>query len=168
VCRRFIDDLNATFERLPPVRFRPPRRAQRFVRAAFRSVPFRLGAAHTHILADASAHIHPRLNQDPLVGTLTLRLENDDEWKEAVRGVVEAHVGTTFADGVSCVTFEEAFWTEVLPPPPDAAPEGPDTGFRDPVAQPRTMPVRKRGEKTAGRCWNRCGRFCARARARKC
>jgi hypothetical protein len=127
------------------------------------------------------------------VGTITLRLINDGDWKDAVREVarartrthshcdascalilarafprltrarsrptstplapqVDAHVGTTFSAGVSCVAFEEAFWTEVLPPPPDAPAEGPETGFRDPVAQPRTMPVRRPLLRPSGRC----------------
>lgn len=71
----------------------------------------------------------------------TAGLVNDSEWKAAVRAVCEKHTTTTFARGVGALSFEEAFWTEVAPPPKDAPAEDQDNGFRDPVAQPRTMPV---------------------------
>ena len=72
---------------------------------------------------------------------LTAGLVHDGEWKAAVRRVCEAHTTTTFARGVGALSFEEAFWTEVAPPPKDAPREDQDNGYRDPVAVPRTMPV---------------------------
>ena len=110
--------------------------------------------------------IHALPTQDPLVGTITLRLINEDDWKAAVREVVRAHmpcrrccasglcltrcrarpqvdkhVECTFGrSGFSSVAFEEAYWT-VSEVDAAAPPEGPEQGFNDRVAQPRAMPV---------------------------
>ena len=72
---------------------------------------------------------------------LTGGIVDDSDWKSNVRHVCEKHSTTTFARGCAALSFEEAFWTEVLPPPKDAPREDQDNGFRDPVAAPRTMPV---------------------------
>ena len=81
-----------------------------------------------------------RCAQDPVVTTLSGGLVDDSDWKAAVRAVCEAHTKSTFARGVGALSFEEAFWTEVVAPK-DAAKEDENNGFRDPVSAPRAMPV---------------------------
>ena len=71
---------------------------------------------------------------------MTAGLVDDSDWKAAVRGVCEKHSKSTFARGVGALSFEEAFWTEVVPPK-DAPKEDENNGFRDPVSASRTMPV---------------------------
>ena len=71
---------------------------------------------------------------------LTVGLVDDADWKAAVRGVCEAHSKTTFARGAGALSFEEAFWTEVVPQK-DAPKEDENNGFRDPVSAPRALPA---------------------------
>lgn len=72
---------------------------------------------------------------------LQIGFVDDSEWKAAVRATCEKHASSTFARGCGALSFEEAFWTEVVPAPLDAPREDQDNGFRDPVTQPRTSLV---------------------------
>ena len=71
---------------------------------------------------------------------LTVGLVDDSDWKAAVREVCEAHAKTTFLRGVGALSFEEAFWTEVVPQP-GAPKEDENNGFQDPVSAARAMPA---------------------------